>query len=86
MQEAFCAERQPIWNCAWNKAPALTTGYGEGSQLFCAFRNLLVAFTTIAEKQRILNAKSSFRYLPDGFEVTRMAIEQMFEEFNHAVA
>ena len=36
VQEAFSAERRPIWNRAWNKAPTLTTGYGEDSQLFCA--------------------------------------------------
>jgi len=60
VQLAFGAELLPMWDCAWNKAAASTTGYGEGSQLFCAFRHLLVAFTTIAEKQRILDTKSAF--------------------------
>ena len=62
VQAAFGAELRLVWNRAWNKAPVSTTGHGEGSQLFCAFRNLLVAFTTIAEKQRILDTKSAFRY------------------------
>jgi len=86
VQAAFSAELRHIWHRAWSKAPISTSGYGEGSQLFCALRNLLVVFTTIAEKQRILDAKSAFRYSPQGFEATRMAIEQIFEEFDHAVA
>ena len=40
----------------------------------------------IAEKQQILDATSAFRYSPQGFETTRMEIEQMFDEFDHAVA
>ena len=75
-----------MWNRAWNKAPASTTRHGEGSQLFCVFWNLLVTFTTITEKQQILDTKSAFWYLPVGFEVTRLSIEQMFEEFYHAAA
>jgi len=86
VQTAFSADRRHIWNRAWNKAPTTTTGYGEGSRLFCALRNLLVSFTTIVERQRILDAKSAFRYSPQGFEATRMEIEQMFEKFDHAVA
>ena len=62
VQAAFSADCRHVWNCAWSKAPTSTTGYREGSQLFCVLRNLLVAFTTIAEKQRILDAKSAFGY------------------------
>ena len=51
---AFVADLRHILDRAWSKASALTTGNGEGSKILCAFSNLLVAFTTIAEKQRIL--------------------------------
>ena len=73
-----------MWNRVWNKAPASTIGHGESSQLFCAFQNLLVSFTTITEKQWILDTKSAFWYLPGGFDMTRLVVEQVFEEFNHA--
>jgi len=86
VQAAFSADLRHIWNRAWSKAPTSTTGYGEGSQLFCELRNLLVAFTTIAEKQQVLDAKSAFRYSPQGFEKTRTAIELMFNGFDHAVS
>ena len=81
VQAAFSVELQPMWNRAWNKAAVSTTGYGEDNQLFCVFRHLLVTFTTIAEKQRILNTKSVFLYLLEGFETTRLAREQLFQEF-----
>ena len=86
VQAAFTPELRHVWQRAWDKAPSSTSGYGEGSQLFCGFRNLLVAFTTIAEKQQILDTKSAFRYLPGGFEPTRAAIEMLFDRFDHAVA
>jgi len=86
VQAAFSVDQRHVWNRAWSKAPISTSGYGEGSQLFCALRNLLVAFTMIAEKQRVLDAKSAFRYSPQGFEATRAKIEMMFDRFDHAVA
>ena len=86
VQAAFTADLRHIWQRAWGKAPSSTSGYGEGSQLFCGLRNLLVAFTTIAEKQRVLDAKSAFRYSPQGFEDTRAKVEVMFDRFDHAVA
>lgn len=58
----FNADLLPMWNHAWIQAPVSTTRQREGSQLFCAFWNLLVTFTTIAEKQRILDTKSVFWY------------------------
>jgi len=60
VQAAFTPEMRHVWKRAWDKAPSSTSWYGEGSQLFCGLRNLLVAFTTIAEKQQILDTKSLF--------------------------
>lgn len=75
-----------MWERAWSKASALTTGYGECSKLFCVFRNLLVAFTTIAEKQRIFDTKTTFWYSEVGFAATRLSMEQFFAQYDHAVA
>ena len=78
VQSAFGADLQHMWVSAWHKAPTSTMGHEEGSKLFCALHNLLVAFTMIPEKQRLVDAKADFQYLGGGFEVTWMALEHFF--------
>ena len=45
-----------------------------------------MAFTTIVEKQQILDTKSAFWYSGEGFEATRLAAEHLFAQYDHAVA
>ena len=77
VQLAFSADLRHMWVRAWRRALASTTGYGKGSKLFCALRNLLVAFT-IAEKQSLLAVKAAFWYLEAGFEATWLALKLFF--------
>ena len=49
-------------------------------------RNFFRALTTIAERKRILEAKEVFHYLEGGYEMTRLACEQVFAQYKHAVA
>ena len=42
-------------------------------------------FTTIVEKKRILDTKSVFWYSAEGFETTRLASDQLFVQYDHAM-
>ena len=48
------------WVRAYEQAPASTTGHGKGSKIFCALRNVLMAFTTHAKKSMVLRAMDEF--------------------------
>jgi len=82
---AFPARTRKWWVKAFEQAPASTTGHGEGSKIFCALRNLLVAFTTNAEKSMVLQAMEEFQWHTN-FEMCWIAITRIFDWYDHAVA
>ena len=83
ISSAFAKELRKLWQAAYRSAPDSTTGIGTGSKIYVAFLNLFAAFSTTADKRKVLQMADAFSYNVRGFKATWRDLMELFEILDH---